>query len=91
MQDMRNKIYSLQKYGIKYGEQQFLTLTLDNLGKTAGDFLSDIKRQRSKWVKNTSAFNASTFITDMINLYNNYKSTGKWDKKVPITTRFLLL
>ena len=71
MQDMRNDIYSLQKYGIKYNDQRFLTLIFDYLDKTAGDFLADVKCQHSEWAKNPSAFNTSTFIDDMINLYTN--------------------
>ena len=68
MQDMRNDIYSLQKYGIKYNDQRFLTLIFDYLDKTAGDFLADVKHQRSEWAKKTSALNTSTFISNMINL-----------------------
>ena len=81
MQEMRNKIYSLRNDMIKYYKQRFLTLTFNELGKTAGDFLADVKRQRSEWVNKPSAFNTSTFISNMINLYTNYKSTGKWDKQ----------
>ena len=51
MQEMQNELYSLQKYRIKYNEQRFLTLTFDELSKTAGDFFANAKRQRSKWVK----------------------------------------
>ena len=77
MQEMRNEIYSLQKDRIKYNEQQLLTLTFDDLGKTARNLLDGVKSQRSKWVKKPSTFNTSTFIVDMINSYTNYKSTGK--------------
>ena len=58
-----------------------MTLIFDELGKTAGDFLSDVKRQRSEWVKNPNGFDTSSFIADMTNLYTNYKSTGEWDKQ----------
>ena len=78
---MRNEIDSLRKYRIKYNYQRFLTLTFDELVKTAGDFLAYVKRKHSEWVKKTSAFNTSTFIAGMINLYTNYKSTGEWDKQ----------
>ena len=44
MQEMQNDIDSLQTDGIKYNEQRFLTLTFDELGKTAEDFLADVKR-----------------------------------------------
>ena len=81
MQDMQNEIYSLQKDGIKYNEQWFLTPTFDELKKNAGDLIADVKPQRSYWLKKPSAFNTSNFITDMINLYSSYKSTSKWDKK----------
>ena len=54
---MRNEIDSLQNDGIKYDEHHFRTLTFNKLGKTARDFLADVKRQ-------TSAFNTSTFIAD---------------------------
>ena len=49
MQEMRNEINSLRKNGIKYNKQQFLTLIFDNLGKTAGVFLANVKPQRSEW------------------------------------------
>ena len=52
MKEMWNEIDFLQKDGIKDGEQQFLTLTFDKLGKTAGNFPAYFKRQRSKWVNN---------------------------------------
>ena len=88
---MLNEIDSLRKYDIKYDEQRFLTLTFDELGKTVGDFLIDIKHQCSEWVKKPSAFNTRAFIANIINLYMNYKSTGEWTSKVAITTRFWLL
>ena len=47
MQEMKNEIDSLQKDGIKYDDLKFLTLTLDELGKTSRDFLLDVKRQCS--------------------------------------------
>ena len=72
---------SLRKDRIKYDKQQFLTLTFDELRKTAGDFLADAKRQRSEWVKNPSDFNTTTLIANVVNLYTNYKSTGEWDKQ----------
>ena len=46
-QEMRNEIDSLCKYRINYNKQQFLTLTSKDLGKKAGDILSDVRRQRS--------------------------------------------
>ena len=76
---MRNEIDSLQRDGINYDDKRFLALNFDELEKTARGFLADIKRQRSEWVKNPSAFNTRTLIADMINLYTNYKSTGEWD------------
>ena len=81
MQEIRNDIDSLRKDGIKYDEQNFLTLAFGELSKTDGDFLADVKRQRSEWVKKNSAFNTRTFIADMINFYTNYKSTGEWDNQ----------
>ena len=78
---MRNDIDSIQKDGINYNEQRFLTLTFNDLGKTAGNFLPEVKRQCSEWVKNPSAFKTSTFIVDMIRFYTNYKSTGECDKQ----------
>ena len=80
---MRNEIDSLRKYEINYDEQRFLTLTFDDLGKIVGDFLIDVKHQRSgsEWVKKTSAFNTRTFIANIINLYMNYRSTGEWNKQ----------
>ena len=68
---MRNEIDSHRKDRIKYNDKKFLKITFDKLGKTDVDFLSDVQRQRSEWVKKTSAFNTSTFITNMINLYMN--------------------
>ena len=47
MQEIRNKIDSLQKEVIDYNNQRFQTLTFDDLGKTARDFLADVKRQHS--------------------------------------------
>ena len=81
MQEMRNKIYYLRKDRIKYDNKRFLTLTFNDLVKTAGDFLADVKHQRSEWVNNPPAFNTITFIANIINLYTNYKYTGKWDKQ----------
>ena len=71
MQETRNEIDSLQKDRTKYDKQRFLTLTFNELGKTTRDFLAYVKPQHSEWVKNPSAFNTSTFIADMINLYSN--------------------
>ena len=81
IQGIRNDIDSLRKDRIKYDEQRFLTLAFDELSNTAGDFLADIKRQRSEWVKNLSVFNTSKFISDMINLYTNYKYNDEWDNQ----------
>ena len=81
MQEMQNEINSLRKYGINYNNQKFFTLIFNELGKTSGNFLVNVKRQCSKSVKNVSSFNTSTFIAEMINLYTDYKSTGKWDKQ----------
>ena len=78
---MRNEIDYLWKNSINYNDQRFLTLSFDKLDKTAGYFLADFKSQHSEWVKKSSAFNSSTFINDMINLYTNYKYTGEWDKQ----------
>ena len=78
---MQNETDSLRKDGIKYGEQQLLTLTFDDLGKISGDFLANVKHQRSEWVKKPSAINTSTLISNMINLYTNNKSIGEWDKQ----------
>ena len=89
MQEMQNEIDSLWKYWIKYDEQCFLPITFNELGETAGYFLVNIKRQSSNWVKNPAAFNTSTFIDDMINLYTNYKSTGDWDKQGADHNKFL--
>ena len=47
MQEMRNDIDYLQKDGIKCDEKRFLTLTFDELGKTARYLLTDLKLQRS--------------------------------------------
>ena len=47
MQEMRNEIDYLQKDGIKCDEKRFLTLTFDELGKTARYLLTDLKLQRS--------------------------------------------
>ena len=71
MQEMQNKIDFLQKEGINYDKHWFLTLTFKDLGKKARDFLAEIKLQHSKWVENPSAFNTSTFISNMINLCTN--------------------
>ena len=90
MQDMQNKIDSLQKEGINYNEQRFLTLAFDDLVKTSGDLLADVKHQLSEWVKKPSDFNTSIFITDMINLYTNYKSTGDWDKQVDYHNKVMI-
>ena len=81
MQDMQNENDSLQRNGIKYYKQRFLTLTFDDLGKTAGDLFVDVNIQRSGWVKKPLDFNNCTFIADMIKLYMNYKSTNEWDNQ----------
>ena len=47
MHEMRKEIDSLQKDYNKHNDQRFLTLTFDDMGKTAGGFLTDVKRQRS--------------------------------------------
>ena len=52
LQETRNDIDPLQKYGIKYDEQHFITLTFDELVNTAGYFLADVNCQQSEWVKN---------------------------------------
>ena len=57
MQDMQNENDSLQRNGIKYYKQRFLTLTFDDMGKTAGDLFIDVNIQRSGWVKNPLDFN----------------------------------
>ena len=44
IKEMQNEIDSLQKDGIKYYEQRFLTPTFEELGNTTGDFLADVKR-----------------------------------------------
>ena len=90
MQDMRNEIDSLPKDWIKYEKKRFLTLTFKKLGTTAGDFLTDVKRQRSKWVNKPSDFNTITFIAGMINFYTNYKSTGERDKQDASKNKFLI-
>ena len=81
MQEMLNDIDSLQKYGIKYDGQRFLTITFNKMGKKFWDLLADVKRQRSGWAKKPPTFNISTFIADMIKLYTNYKSPGERDKQ----------
>ena len=44
------------------------------------DFLEDVKRQRSKWIKDSSKFDRGQFCVELTNLYVNYKSTGPLDK-----------
>ena len=56
-------------------------LTFEQLIKTrCSDFLEDVKRQRSEWIKDSGTFDSVQFWVDMINLYTNYKATGEWDK-----------
>ena len=76
MQEMWNEIDSLRKDGINYNKQRFLILTFGKLGKISGDFLADVKQQHSERVKKPSAFNTSTVIVDIINLYTKYKDMG---------------
>eukprot|EP00957_Ditylum_brightwellii_P011680 882549-Ditylum_brightwellii.AAC.1 len=52
MQEKRNKIDTLQKDGVKFGEQRFLTLIFDRLSiATCIDFKADIKAEKRKWIK----------------------------------------
>ena len=51
------------------------------MGKIARDFLAYVKHQRIEWVKKPSYFNTRTLISDMINVYTNYKSTDKCDNQ----------
>ena len=81
MQENRNKIYALHKDNAKFDDQMWITLTFAQLVKTGcSDFLEDVKRQRSEWIKDSGTFNSGQLCVDMINLYTNYKATGEWDK-----------
>ena len=82
MQENRNEIDALRKDNVKLDNQRWLPITFEQLVKTGcSDFLEDVKRQRSECIKDSGTFNSGQFYVDMINLYTNYKATGKWDKK----------
>ena len=83
MQEKRNEIDTLRKDGVRFDEQRFLTLIFDRLlAAKCKDFLSDIKSERRKWVKDPPSVNSTTVIAESINLYINYKATGEWDAEV---------
>ena len=44
-------------------------------------FFSDVKREKSAWVKEPSAIDIDNLIADTANFYTNYKSTGEWDEE----------
>ena len=72
MQEKRNKIDALRKDNVKFDDQRWLTLTFESLVKTrCSDFLDDVKRQRSEWIKDSSTLDSGQFCVDMINLYTN--------------------
>ena len=70
----------IRKDGTKYDEQRFNTLIFDALKNTkCADFLTDVKTMQSQWIKQPEKFDAQQSISDLTNLYTNYKSTGIWD------------
>ena len=78
MQEKRNGIDALHKDNVKFDDQQWLTLTFEQLINTGcSDFLEGVKRRQSKWIKDSGTFDSGQFCVDMINLYTNYKATGK--------------
>ena len=80
MQEKRNKIDALRKDNVKFDDQRWLTLTFEQLVKTGcSDFLEDVKRQQSEWLKDSGTFDSGQFCADMINLFKNYKATGEWE------------
>ena len=78
MQEKRNEIDALHKDNVKFDDQKWVTLTFEQLVKTGcSDFLESVKRRQSKWIKDSVTFDSGQFCVDMINLYTNYKATGK--------------
>ena len=81
MQEKRMEIDALCKNNVEFDGQRWLTLCFEQLVKTnCPDFLNDVKRQRSEWIKDSSKFGAGQFCVELNNLYVNYKSTGAWDE-----------
>ena len=59
MQEKRMEIDALRKDNIKFNGQRWLTLCFEQPVKTAcPNFLEDVKRQRSKWIKDSSTFDS---------------------------------
>ena len=57
IQEKHNKIGALRKDSFKFDDQRWLTVTFEQLVKTGYfDFLEDVKRQRSKLIKDISTF-----------------------------------
>ena len=71
----------LRKDNVKFDDQRWLTLTFEQLVKNrCSDFLEDVKRQQSECIKVSGTIESGQFCVDMINLYMNYKTTGKCNK-----------
>ena len=59
MQEKSMEIENLRKDNVKFDGQRWLTLCFEQPVKTAcPDFLEDVKRQRSKWIKDSSTFDS---------------------------------
>ena len=57
MQKNCNEIDILHKDNVKFDNQRWLMLTFKQLAKTGcSDFLEDVKRQRSNWIKDFGTF-----------------------------------
>eukprot|EP00957_Ditylum_brightwellii_P032263 2444039-Ditylum_brightwellii.AAC.2 len=76
MQKKRNMIDTLQKDGVKFDEQQFLTLIFDRLSiAMCIDFKANIKAEKRTLIKDPTLVDLATIVAECISLYTNYKST----------------
>ena len=77
MQEKKIEVDTIRKDRTTYNVQRMNTLIFDKLSKIVCEtFLADVKRQKSKWIKDPVSFNTVQGMADLTNLYTNYKSTG---------------
>ena len=66
MQEKGNKTDALHKDNIKFDNQRWLTLTFEKLVKTrCSNFLEDVIRQQSEYIKDSVTFKSGQFCVDM--------------------------
>ena len=66
MQEKRNEIDTLRKDNVKFDDQRWLTLTFEQLFKTGcSNFLEDVIRQQSEYIKDSVTFKSGQFCVDM--------------------------